>query len=118
MHNGDRARKKSVVDFGFRRPYGYEKCSLQFDEFYTHIHQVVYVSATPGEWELVEAGGDVVQQIISPTGLLDPTIEVRPVTNPVDDSLDEIRIETEKGGRVLVTTLTKKLKERKIFQSI
>jgi excinuclease ABC subunit B len=111
MHNGDRARKKSLVDFGFRLPSAYDNRPLKFDEFYNHIHQVIYVSATPGEWEVAEAGGDVVQQIIRPTGLLDPTIEVRPATSQVDDSLDEIRIETEKGGRVLVTTLTKKLAE-------
>lgn len=111
MHNGDRARKKSLVDFGFRLPSAYDNRPLKFEEFYNHIHQVVYVSATPGAWEVAEAGGDVVQQIIRPTGLLDPTIEVRPATNQVDDSLDEIRIETEKGGRVLVTTLTKKLAE-------
>lgn len=111
MHNGDRARKKSLVDFGFRLPSAYDNRPLKFEEFYNHIHQVVYVSATPGQWEVAEAGGDVVQQIIRPTGLLDPTIEVRPATNQVDDSLDEIRIETEKGGRVLVTTLTKKLAE-------
>ncbi|MDJ0652388.1 MAG: excinuclease ABC subunit UvrB [Simkaniaceae bacterium] len=111
MHNGDRARKKSLVDFGFRLPSAYDNRPLKFEEFYNHIHQVIYVSATPGPWEVAEAGGDVVQQIIRPTGLLDPTIEVRPATNQVDDSLDEIRIETEKGGRVLVTTLTKKLAE-------
>ncbi|MCB1072320.1 MAG: excinuclease ABC subunit UvrB [Chlamydiia bacterium] len=111
MHNGDRARKKSLVDFGFRLPSAYDNRPLKFEEFYNHIHQVIYVSATPGPWEVAEAGGDVVQQIIRPTGLLDPTIEVRPAINQVDDSLDEIRIETEKGGRVLVTTLTKKLSE-------
>ncbi|MCB1084853.1 MAG: excinuclease ABC subunit UvrB [Chlamydiia bacterium] len=111
MHNGDRARKKSLVDFGFRLPSAYDNRPLKFEEFYNHIHQVVYVSATPGPWEVGEAKGDVVQQIIRPTGLLDPVIEVRPATNQVDDCLDEIRIETEKGGRVLVTTLTKKLSE-------
>ncbi|MCB1110524.1 MAG: excinuclease ABC subunit UvrB [Chlamydiia bacterium] len=111
MHNGDRARKKSLVDFGFRLPSAYDNRPLKFEEFYNHIHQVVYVSATPGPWEISEAEGDIVQQIIRPTGLLDPVIEVRPATNQVDDCLDEIRIETEKGGRVLVTTLTKKLSE-------
>ncbi|MCB1107708.1 MAG: excinuclease ABC subunit UvrB [Chlamydiia bacterium] len=111
MHNGDRARKKSLVDFGFRLPSAYDNRPLKFEEFYNHINQVVYVSATPGPWEINEAQGDVVLQIIRPTGLLDPVIEVRPATNQVDDCLDEIRIETEKGGRVLVTTLTKKLSE-------
>ncbi len=111
MHNGDRARKKSLIDFGFRLPSAYDNRPMKFEEFYNHIHQVVYVSATPGPWEVAEAAGDVVQQIIRPTGLLDPTIEVRPAGNQVDDALDEIRIETEKGGRVLVTTLTKKLSE-------
>ena len=111
MHNGDRARKQSLVDFGFRLPSAYDNRPLKFEEFYNHIHQVVYVSATPGPWEVNEAKGDIVQQIIRPTGLLDPVIEVRPATNQVDDCLDEIRVETSKGGRVLVTTLTKKLSE-------
>ncbi|MBF5059905.1 excinuclease ABC subunit UvrB [Candidatus Neptunochlamydia vexilliferae] len=111
MYNGDRARKKALIDFGFRLPSAYDNRPLKFEEFYNHIHQVVYVSATPSPWEINEAQGDVIQQIIRPTGLLDPTIEVRPATNQVDDCLDEIRIETEKGGRVLVTTLTKKLSE-------
>lgn len=111
MHNGDRARKKSLVDFGFRLPSAYDNRPLTFEEFYQKIDQVIFVSATPGPWELAEAKGDIVQQIIRPTGLLDPVIEVRPATNQVDDCLDEIRIETEKGGRVLVTTLTKKLAE-------
>ena len=111
MHNGDRARKQSLVDFGFRLPSAYDNRPLKFEEFYNHVHQVVYVSATPGPWEVNEAKGDIVQQIIRPTGLLDPVIEVRPATNQVDDCLDEIRVETSKGGRVLVTTLTKKLSE-------
>jgi len=111
MYNGDKARKKSLIDFGFRLPSAYDNRPLKFEEFYSHINQVVYVSATPSPWEVSESGGDVVQQIIRPTGLLDPVIEVRPALNQVDDCLDEIRIETEKGGRVLVTTLTKKLSE-------
>jgi len=111
MYNGDRARKKSLVDFGFRLPSAYDNRPLKFEEFYLHINQVVFVSATPGPWEINESGGDIAQQIIRPTGLLDPIIEVRPATNQVDDCLDEIRIETEKGNRVLVTTLTKKLAE-------
>ncbi|MCB1075509.1 MAG: excinuclease ABC subunit UvrB [Simkania sp.] len=111
MYNGDRARKKSLVDFGFRLPSAYDNRPLKFEEFYLHINQVVFVSATPGPWEINESGGDIVQQIIRPTGLLDPVIEIRPATNQIDDCLDEIRIETEKGNRVLVTTLTKKLAE-------
>ena len=111
MHNGDRARKESLVDFGFRLPSAFDNRPLKFEEFYKRIHQVVYVSATPGPWELQEAQGDVVEQIIRPTGLLDPLIEIRPATNQVDDCLEEIRIETEKGSRILVTTLTKKLSE-------
>ncbi|MGE0198560.1 MAG: excinuclease ABC subunit UvrB [Simkaniaceae bacterium] len=111
MHNGDRARKQALVDFGFRLPSAYDNRPLTFEEFHHHIRQVVYVSATPGPWEINEAEGDVVQQIIRPTGLIDPIIEVRPASNQVDDCLDEIRIEAEKGGRILVTTLTKKLSE-------
>ncbi|MBM3208510.1 MAG: excinuclease ABC subunit B, partial [Chlamydiae bacterium] len=111
MHNGDRARKESLVEFGFRLPSAFDNRPLKFEEFYKKIRQVVYVSATPGPWEIQEAGGDIVQQIIRPTGLLDPIIEVRPATNQVDDCLEEIRKETEKGNRVLVTTLTKKLSE-------
>lgn len=111
MHNGDRSRKQSLVDFGFRLPSAYDNRPLKFEEFHRHIHQVIYVSATPSSWEIAEAEGDVVKQIIRPTGLLDPMIEVRPASNQVDDCLDEIRLEIEKGGRVLVTTLTKKLSE-------
>lgn len=111
MYNGDKARKQALVDFGFRLPSAYDNRPLKFEEFYNHMNQVIYVSATPGPWEMIEAGGDVVEQIIRPTGLLDPVIEIRPATNQVDDCLDEIRIETEKGGRILVTTLTKKLSE-------
>lgn len=111
MYNGDRARKNSLVDFGFRLPSAYDNRPLKFEEFYRKIRQVVYVSATPGAWEVQESQGELVQQIIRPTGLLDPEITVRPALNQVDDCLDEIRIETEKGGRVLVTVLTKKLAE-------
>ncbi len=111
MYNGDRARKKALVDFGFRLPSAYDNRPLRFEETYARMNQVVYVSATPGKWELDEAEGDYVEQIIRPTGLLDPVIEVRPATGQVDDVLEEIRSHTEKGGRVLVTTLTKKLSE-------
>ncbi len=111
MSNGDRARKASLVDFGFRLPSAFDNRPLRFEETYQHINQVVYVSATPSPWEVQEAGGDVVEQVIRPTGLLDPYIEVRPATGQVDDSLAEIRAHTQKGGRVLVTTLTKRLAE-------
>jgi excinuclease ABC subunit B len=111
MYNGDRSRKNALVEFGFRLPSAYDNRPLKFEEFYLRMHQVIYVSATPSPWEVQEAGGEIVQQIIRPTGLLDPQIEVRPATNQVDDVLEEIRKATEKGGRVLVTTLTKKLSE-------
>ncbi len=111
MYNGDRSRKNALVEFGFRLPSAFDNRPLKFEETYQKIHQVIYVSATPGSWEIQEAHGDVVQQIIRPTGLLDPIIEVKPVTNQVDDCLEQIRQEAEKGGRILVTTLTKKLSE-------
>lgn len=111
MYNGDRARKNSLVDFGFRLPSAYDNRPLKFEEFYQSLSQVVYVSATPGPWEVEEAKGEVVHQIIRPTGLLDPTIEVKPASNQVDDCLEEIQKEINKGGRILVTTLTKRLSE-------
>lgn len=111
MYNGDRARKTALVEFGFRLPSAFDNRPLKFEEFYKKIAQVVYVSATPGPWEVGESAGEIVNQIIRPTGLLDPIIEIKPATYQVDDCLDEIRKETEKGGRVLVTTLTKKLAE-------
>ncbi len=111
MYNGDRARKDSLIEFGFRLPSAYDNRPLKFEEFYRRLHQVVYVSATPSPWEVEESGGEIVEQIIRPTGLLDPLIEVRPATNQVDDCLEEIQKEVESGHRVLVTTLTKKLAE-------
>lgn len=111
MFNGDRARKTSLVDFGFRLPSAYDNRPLQFQETYQRIHQVVYVSATPGAWEIEESGGEVVEQVIRPTGLLDPHIEIRSAQGQVDDCLAEIRTHAAKGGRVLVTTLTKRLAE-------
>jgi len=111
MYNGDRARKDSLVSFGFRLPSAYDNRPLKFEEFYNRINQVIYVSATPGPWEVQEAQGEIIQQIIRPTGLLDPNIFLKAATNQVDDCLEEIRVETEKGGRVLVTVLTKKLAE-------
>jgi len=111
MYNGDQARKKSLVEFGFRLPSAYDNRPLKFEEFHKRMGQVVYVSATPGEWEVQEADGEIIQQVIRPTGLLDPIVSIKPATNQVDDCLEEIRIETAKGGRVLVTVLTKKLAE-------
>lgn len=111
MYNGDRSRKNALVEFGFRLPSAFDNRPLKFEEFYERIPQVVYVSATPSPWEVKEAEGDVVEQIIRPTGLLDPIITVKPATNQVDDCLEEIRQTIEKKGRVLVTTLTKKLSE-------
>ena len=99
------------MDFGFRLPSAYDNRPLNFGEFYSKINQVIYVSATPGSWEVEEADGEVVEQIIRPTGLLDPPIEIRPAEGQVDDCLEEIRQHTSKGGRVLVTTLTKRLSE-------
>lgn len=111
MCNGDRARKQSLVDFGFRLPSAYDNRPLRFEEVYERIHQVVYVSATPGAWEIQDAGGEIIEQVIRPTGLLDPIIEVRPASGQVDDCLAEIRAHVTKGGRVLLTTLTKKMAE-------
>jgi len=111
MYNGDRARKEALVDYGFRLPSAFDNRPLKFEEFYRLIKQVIYVSATPAPWELREAQGEVIEQVIRPTGLLDPPIEVRPATGQVDDSIAEIRDEVARGGRVLVTTLTKRLAE-------
>jgi excinuclease ABC subunit B len=111
MYNGDRARKSTLIDFGFRLPSAYDNRPLKFEESYQHFHQVVYVSATPSPWEIAEAGGEIIEQVIRPTGLLDPIIEVRSADGQVDDCLAEIRTEVDKGRRVLVTTLTKRLSE-------
>lgn len=111
MAAGDRARKQSLVDFGFRLPSAYDNRPLMFPEFYQLIQQVVYVSATPAAWEVAESYGEVVEQIIRPTGLLDPIIDVRPAEGQVDDCLAEIRVCAARGERILVTTLTKRLAE-------
>jgi excinuclease ABC subunit B len=111
MYKGDRARKQSLVEFGFRLPSAYDNRPLRFEEFQDRLGQVIFVSATPGKWEQEIVGGEIVEQIIRPTGLLDPPIEIRPAQGQIDDALEEIRLHTEKGGRVLVTTLTKKLAE-------
>lgn len=110
MFNGDQARKKVLVDHGFRLPSAMDNRPLTFDEFEKHIHQAVFVSATPGPYEL-EHTPEMVEQIIRPTGLLDPTIEVRPIEGQIDDLMDEIRQRVERDERVLVTTLTKKMSE-------
>lgn len=111
MYNGDRARKQALVDYGFRLPSAYDNRPLKFDETYKRFHQVVYVSATPAAFEVKEAKGVVVEQIIRPTGLLDPEITIRKASDQIDDCLEEIRKEVGEGGRVLVTTLTKRLSE-------
>ena len=111
MFAGDRSRKEALVQFGFRLPSAFDNRPLKFEETYGLMHQVVYVSATPSAWEIQEAGGEVVEQVIRPTGLLDPKIEIRPAQGQVDDCLAEIREHTLKKGRVLVTTLTKRLAE-------
>lgn len=111
MYHGDFSRKKTLIDFGFRLPSAYDNRPLKFNESYANFNKVVYVSATPSPWEVNEAEGIVIEQVIRPTGLLDPIITVRPATNQVDDVLEEIRTEKEKGGRILVTTLTKRLAE-------
>lgn len=111
MYNGDRSRKETLVNFGFRLPSALDNRPLRFDEFAGRINQAIYVSATPGPYELAQAQGRVVEQLIRPTGLLDPQIEVRPAVSQVDDLLEEIRLRTERGEAVLVTTLTKRMAE-------
>ena len=111
MYNGDKARKDSLVKYGFRLPSAYDNRPLTFKEFEERINQVVFVSATPAEYEKEHSKDNVVEQIIRPTGLLDPKIEVKPVTNQIDDLLEQIRLRVEKKERVLVTTLTKKMAE-------
>ncbi|NBO66002.1 MAG: excinuclease ABC subunit B, partial [Acidobacteria bacterium] len=111
MYNGDRARKQTLVDFGFRLPSALDNRPLRFEEWEERIGQVIYVSATPGPYELRQAEGEVIEQIIRPTGLLDPEVEVRPVRGQIDDLLEEVRQRVDRGERVLVTTLTKKMAE-------
>lgn len=111
MYGGDRARKKNLVEYGFRLPAAFDNRPLKFEEFQSMVHQVIYVSATPADFELQEAGGVVVEQVIRPTGLLDPVIEVRPSENQIDDLLEEIIQRNERGERTLVTTLTKRMAE-------
>jgi excinuclease ABC subunit B len=120
MFKGDRARKQTLVEHGFRLPSALDNRPLRFEEWESLVRRAVYVSATPGDWELEKAGGVVVEQIIRPTGLVDPEVEVRPVRGQVDDLLAEIREREAKGERVLVTTLTKRMAEdlSEYFQSV
>ena len=111
MYGGDRSRKTSLVEYGFRLPSALDNRPLTYDEFYDLTHQTIYISATPADYELAEAEGVVVEQVIRPTGLLDPVVEVRPAINQVDDLLDEIEKTVDKKERVLVTTLTKRMAE-------
>ncbi len=111
MYHGDRSRKQTLVDYGLRMPSALDNRPLTFEEFEHRLNQVVYVSATPGPYELTRSGGTFVEQVIRPTGLVDPQVEIRPVKGQVDDLLEQIRIRAEKNERVLVTTLTKRMAE-------
>ena len=111
MYNGDRSRKETLVEYGFRLPSALDNRPLVFEEFEDLIHQAIFVSATPGDYELDKVHHQVVEQIIRPTGLLDPIIEVRPIDGQVDDIIDEIHQRIEKNERVLITTLTKRMAE-------
>jgi excinuclease ABC subunit B len=111
MWHGDRSRKETLIEYGFRLPSALDNRPLQFEEWETRVNQVVYVSATPGPYELTKSAGVVVEQIIRPTGLIDPEVEIRPVKGQIDDLLHEIRQRVQNGERVLVTTLTKRMSE-------
>jgi len=111
MYNGDRSRKQVLIDHGFRLPSAADNRPLKADEFWTKARQTIFVSATPGDWELGRSDGEVVEQVIRPTGVLDPVVEVRPTQGQVDDLLGEIRLRAERSERVLVTTLTKRMAE-------
>ncbi len=111
MYRGDRSRKQVLVDYGFRLPSALDNRPLNFEEFQALIKQVIYVPATPGDFEIEESEGEIVEQLIRPTGLLDPLLEIRPAVGQVDDAVNEIKPVIEKGARVLVTTLTKKMAE-------
>ncbi len=111
MYHGDRSRKETLVNYGFRLPSALDNRPLTFEEFENRVHQVMYVSATPGPYELTKTSGVVTEQIIRPTGLLDPEVEIKPIRGQVDDLLHQIRLRTENDERVLVTTLTKRMSE-------
>lgn len=111
MYNGDRARKQTLIDYGFRLPSALDNRPLKFEEFEKKINQVIYVSATPGDYELEKVNNKVIEQVIRPTGLLDPTIEIKPTLGQIDDIIEQIRIRKEKNERVLITTLTIRMSE-------
>ena len=111
MYGGDRARKQNLVEFGFRLPAAFDNRPLRFEEFHEMVNQAIYVSATPADYELEESDGVIVEQIIRPTGLLDPLIVVRPSENQIDDLMDEIIECIKREERILVTTLTKRMAE-------
>src|SRR6202522_1643932 len=111
MYHGDRSRKQTLVNYGFRMPSALDNRPLNFEEFEHRVNQAVYVSATPGPYELTKSGGVVVEQVLRPTGLVDPQVEVRPVKGQVDDLLEQIRVRSARNERVLVTTLTKRMSE-------
>jgi excinuclease ABC subunit B len=111
MFKGDRARKKTLVDYGFRLPSAMDNRPLKFEEFENKVGQVLLISATPGDYEIEKSKGSIVEQVIRPTGLMDPQIEIRPAVNQIDDLLEEVRIRIEKNERILITTLTKKMAE-------
>ena len=112
MYGGDRSRKEVLIEYGFRLPAAADNRPLKFDEFENILGQRVFVSATPGDYELEKSEGLIVEQVVRPTGLLDPPIDVRPSKNQIDDLMEEIELRTEKDERVLVTTLTKRMGQR------
>ena len=118
MYGGDRARKQNLVEYGFRLPAAFDNRPLKFEEFQDMVHQVIYVSATPADFELNEAEGVVVEQLIRPTGLLDPEIEVRPSENQIDDLMNEIEQRVERDERVMVTTLTKRMATKRMAEEL
>ena len=111
MYKGDRARKSSLIENGFRLPSAFDNRPLQFDEFFLKVPQVVYISATPGDYELNQSKSEVIEQLVRPTGIIEPEIIIKPSKNQIDNLMDEIKLRTVKGQRVLVTTLTKKMAE-------
>src|SRR5690349_13936188 len=111
MYEGDASRKRMLVEHGFRLPSAMDNRPLRFDEFLERVGQQVFLSATPGPWELRQSGGEFVEQVIRPTGLVDPQVVVKPTRGQIDDLIHEIRLRTERDERVLVTTLTKKMSE-------
>ena len=111
MFEGDMSRKRNLVEFGFRLPSAMDNRPLTFDEFEKRVGQTVYMSATPGDYELTASGGEFVEQVIRPTGLVDPKVTVKPTKGQIDDLIDQVRERTEKNERVLVTTLTKRMAE-------